>query len=946
MEPHLGSSIPDIRSSLSRGRWVIAACAAAAVYAGCKDDLTGPPQTAVASALTPASPSPITGTAGQPVTQRPAVLVVDQRGDPMFGVEVTFAVASGGGSLAGATVFTDAQGIARVGSWTLGTATGANTLTATAGSLSPVIFTATAQPGAPANLTKTAGDEQTVNVATAVPIAPAVAVRDAFDNPISGVGVTFAVTSGGGSVTGATVTTNNAGVATVGSWTLGTGPGANTLTATFDALTVTFTATGVVGAPASMTKEAGDNQTAVAATAVTTAPAVRITDVHGNPVAGVTVTFAIAAGGGSVTGATAVTNANGGAAVGSWTLGTIAGENTLNATAGALSATFAATGTPAPAANIAKHAGDAQTATVATAVGVSPAVRVTDIHANPVSGVAVMFTVTAGGGSVTGGAQITDANGVAVVGSWTLGATAGANALTASAGALDVSFMATGIAGAPASIAKHAGDAQSAIAGTPVTVAPAVRITDAHWNPVPGVSVEFAVASGGGSVTGALQATNGNGVAAVGSWTLGTIAGANSLTATAGALTTTFLATGTADAPAHIVKVAGDAQNATVGTAVAIAPAVHVTDQFGNDVSNVTVTFAVSGGGGSVAGATQSTDMNGAAAVGSWTLGTTVGVNELTASVGSLAVVFAATGTPGAPANIVIVTGGGQSATVNTAVAVAPTVRVTDMHGNAVPDVTVTFAVESGSGSTTGAAPSTDSDGNATLGSWTLGTSAGDNTLRASVNGVSVLFTATGTADLPTTMTKHAGDDQTATVNTAVAIDPAVLITDQFGNPVSGVSVTFAVVTGGGFVSGAVQSTGADGIAAVDSWMLGTIASSNTMSATAGALTVTFSAAGTAGPVAGIIKVAGDNQSAPAGSELPISPAVRLVDSFGNNVEGVAVTFSVTSGGGSVTDEEQSTGANGVATVGSWTLGDVPGPNSLTGSGGGLTAVFNATGTP
>jgi hypothetical protein len=105
------------------------------------------------------------------------------------------------------------------------------------------------------------------------------------------------------------------------------------------------------------------------------------------------------------------------------------------------------------------------------------------------------------------------------------------------------------------------------------------------------------------------------------------------------------------------------------------------------------------------------------------------------------------------------------------------------------------------------------------------------------------------------------------------------------------------------------------------------------------------SATGTPGPVAGI-KVAGDNQSAPAGSTLPISPAVRLIDAFGNNPEGVAVTFTVTTGGGSVTGEAQSTGTNGVATVGSWTLGADPGANSLTASGGGLTAIFNATGTP
>jgi hypothetical protein len=58
-------------------------------------------------------------------------------------------------------------------------------------------------------------------------------------------GVTFAVASGGGSITGANATTNASGVATVGSWTLGATARANTLTATVDGRIgspVTFTA--------------------------------------------------------------------------------------------------------------------------------------------------------------------------------------------------------------------------------------------------------------------------------------------------------------------------------------------------------------------------------------------------------------------------------------------------------------------------------------------------------------------------------------------------------------------------------------------------------------------------------------------------------------------------------------------------------------------------------
>ena len=95
-----------------------------------------------------------------------------------------------------------------------------------------------------------AGDKQTASLGAAVKIAPSVIVKDAKNDPVAGTTVTFAVATGGGSVTGATAVTDASGIATVGSWKLGTTAGANTLTATSAGLTgspVTFTATGDPG---------------------------------------------------------------------------------------------------------------------------------------------------------------------------------------------------------------------------------------------------------------------------------------------------------------------------------------------------------------------------------------------------------------------------------------------------------------------------------------------------------------------------------------------------------------------------------------------------------------------------------------------------------------------------------------------------------------------------
>src|SRR5439155_885989 len=148
---------------------------------------------------------------------------------------------------------------------------------------------------------------------------------------------------------------------------------------------------------------------------------------------------------------------------------------------------------------------------------------------------------------------------------WTLGPTVGPNSLTATASGLagsPVTFTATGTAGAASSIAVNAGNNQSATAGTTVATPPSVIVHDANGNPVAGVSVTFAVASGGGTVTPTTPMSTGalRDALAI-SWTLGPTVGPNSLTATATGLAgspVTFTATGTAGAAATLAKSSGD----------------------------------------------------------------------------------------------------------------------------------------------------------------------------------------------------------------------------------------------------------------------------------------------------------------------------------------------------------------------------------------------------
>ena len=235
---------------------------------------------------------------------------------------------------------------------------------------------------------------------------------------------------------------------------------------------------------------------------------------------------------------------------------------------------------PTPSSMTAVAGAQPQSAGVGTAVPSAPAVKLVDANGAGVADVNVVFSVTAGGGTVEGGTAKSDVNGVAAASKWTLGTTAGVNTVTAQAGNLSVTFTATGLPGAASALVKTSTDPQSGVAGVAVAAPPSVTVKDANGNGVAGVTVTFTVTAGGGSVTGATQQSSAAGVATLGSWTLGKTAGANALTASAPGLpNVSFSATGTAGpvaglfvSPAAVVVGPGQTQQLTVNAA----------DQYGN----------------------------------------------------------------------------------------------------------------------------------------------------------------------------------------------------------------------------------------------------------------------------------------------------------------------------------------------------------------------------
>jgi adhesin/invasin len=578
---------------------------------------------------------------------------------------------------------------------------------------------------------------------------------------------------------------------------------------------------------------------------------------------------------------------------------------------------------------------------VGEAIATPLSVKVTDAKGKNAGGIAVTFAVAEGGGTLSVASATTDGSGTATT-SWRLGERAGTQRVTASVAGVStqVTFVADARPGAAASMAANGGNNQSVVVGTATLTAPSVIVRDKFTNPVPGVSIVFTVASGGGTIAANGAVTNSAGIASAGEWRLGSTVGANTLTALAlaGGVTgnpVTFTAQATPGAPARITAVGSTSLSGVVFRSVATVPQVRVTDAGGNAVTGASVTFTASTGS-AVSGATKSTDASGLASPDAWQLGTAAGDYTLTAAVaGAPSVTFTATARADAPSIVAVVAGANQSAPVGRPVAIEPSVRVTDIHRNPVAGVEVLFEVASGDGSAVGRRPVTNALGIATVGGWTLGDAVGANTLVASVPGTaaaSVTFTATGTAGTASSMVVSAGQNQTAAAGTAVAIPPAVLVRDARGNPVANVEVVFSVGSGGGTITAETVRSNSAGIAAVGSWVLGGAVGTQTLIARSGTLSdVTFTATATAGAAARLSAFSSQVQTGiVAGTALSASqrPAIRVTDEAGNPVSGTTVTFTVESDGSSgylatstlTYTATAVTNVNGIATVGAWVL--------------------------
>ncbi|MGH7606060.1 MAG: plastocyanin/azurin family copper-binding protein [Gemmatimonadales bacterium] len=290
------------------------------------------------------------------------------------------------------------------------------------------------------------------------------------------------------------------------------------------------------GGPAvgSLTLNDGDDQVAEAGTVLPDSLSVLVRDNAGAALPGVSVGWAVTLGGGNVSPGSSISDA-GGIARTRRTLGPNAGTQTARASfTGETPVDFSAIAQIQGAVNIVNATPPgALTDTVGATSAESLVVTVTDHLAAPVAGVQVNWAST--GGAVSAAQDATDAAGESRV-EYTYGTGAGDQTATATVTGLvgsPVIITLAATAGTATQIAKTAGDGGMAAPSSQVSYT--VQSRDTHGNPKGGVVIDWAVATGGGSIAPPQNTTGTNGTASA-TRTLSATLGAQTATATANAL--------------------------------------------------------------------------------------------------------------------------------------------------------------------------------------------------------------------------------------------------------------------------------------------------------------------------------------------------------------------------------------------------------------------------
>ncbi|MCX5760961.1 MAG: Ig-like domain-containing protein, partial [Gemmatimonadetes bacterium] len=433
------------------------------------------------------------------------------------------------------------------------------------------------------------------------------------------------------------------------------------LTGQIDSATVT-----VILPASQLSLTSGSSQTAPAGSNVPLPIIAKVAASDGIGVAGVTVSFAVVSGGGSVTPSSAVSGADGSVSA-AWKLGTTVGAQSMTVSAAGLSGsplTVNATAlsvTPTKLSITSQPSGAKTGASLGTVT--VTALTVDGTTATTFAGdVSVALGANPGAGTLSGTTTVQAVNGIATFTGLSLNKPASGYTLAfSSSGLTSATSSAFEVTVGPATRLSIGSMPLYATAGASVTPPVVVTVMDSAGNTVPTFTGAITMALGVNPKSGTLAGTvTRNAVAGVATFNdlrINRAAPGYTLAATSPTLTTGTSAAFTVlpDAPAEVQVVRGDAQTKPAGSMLDTI-VVRVVDAFGNGVAGRPVAFAVASGGGTVTSPSATTNADGEGRA-LWIIGS--GAQTLTATSGTLApltLTATATAPPGGTATQLVIT--------------------------------------------------------------------------------------------------------------------------------------------------------------------------------------------------------------------------------------------------------------------------------------------------
>lgn len=424
----------------------------------------------------------------------------------------------------------------------------------------------------------------------------------------------------------------------------------------------------------------------------------------------------------------------------------------------------------------------------------------------------------------------TNAQGVATAPPFTANYTAGSYTVDAHSdyGTVEI-YLSNTVNGLAAAITPTSGSPQEASINAQYAQPLQARVTDAAGNPVQGATVNFSFVTGPSGADAlflgsqeASATTDSNGTATSPPFIANASPGRFTAIASTDGLSA--VATYTLDNHAASQTLSAEtsrAQSATIDSRYAKPLTARLVDAGGQPIEGASVTFTLgaqagaSGAAGAaapdasfVAGTNQATvltDANGIATSPLFTADGTPG--DFTATASSPATTAVSFALRNLPAHIAATSKSTSTATVGTRYHQRPTAKVRNAHGKGIDGVSVTFTISSSSGGATATFPDgskvatvlTGAGGEAAAPRPLANTTTGSFTIAAAISGTTSIanLTLRNRAGRPTTVVAGAASGESAVISQRFPAALAVTVSDQYGNPVAGATVTFTAPASG-----------------------------------------------------------------------------------------------------------------------------------------------------